>query len=154
VIGSGASTIGALVALIAFFALPYLNLPIVGSITGVQVAEGLSSPSSSNASNGSITASHFAVTMWELVVLVAVAGAIALWQIAHRYSTGMRISPWVSLSVLSASLGSLMLLVFQYGSIHSSSQGPDVVLYLGSGFWATGGGVVIAVLGSIIQITA
>jgi DNA recombination-mediator protein A len=89
-----------------------------------------------------------------ITIVSGLAGANALWQIAHRYSTGQRISPLVTLLVLSSACASLLIQVYLYTIFRSGSPGSAVALFLGSGFWGTGVGMVIAALGAIIQISA
>lgn len=159
IVGTSVSAIGALGALVAFCVLPYVDAVSLGSFTGPQVATVLAAVSASTASGSATPGQTFSPTtlaslLWAEAALAVIAGAVALWQIAHRANNGRPISTLVTLVVLSASCASLLILGFQYVWLQSSTATKVAAAYLGSGFWGTVAGMVVVAVGAMVQISA
>lgn len=149
-IGSFIVISGGLIALFAFFFLPYLSLGIFGSLTGSQLA---------NTNNQLIQGTG---ALWlEPLVAVAVIG-IAIYLIVGSQKQEMNVQTAKGLAITLIFLGGITLLVLliRYssdaqplaGTSTSVSSGPSIASFYGTGIWIYFFAMLIALVGGIVQL--
>jgi hypothetical protein len=147
--GGLVAVIGGVVAIIAFFALPYLSIGFLGSYTGAQVA-GLIGAAGDRGST-------IATFMWLIPILgllAAVLGGVMLARAANlptNLARGLAIA-----AILIGLVGALVLIVPIVRADSLNTGGFDVAQlalgFVSFGYWATLLGMVVVLAGGISAI--
>ncbi len=161
--GSGVVALTGAVAVISFFALPYIDAGLLGSYTGAQVANLISSVYSAASSSYNIFSTsqptaqsgfNPALFIWAEALLAAIAVALSAWQWFATNDSGDPPRRGVVIGVLIATLLSALILLYQFVGLQSSSIGQAVASVLGFGYWLMLLAMLCAVGGAIAQLRA
>lgn len=166
--GAAVASVGGIVAVIAYFALPYVNLGILGSLTGAQTANLIDSAYSAAQQFSSYSSAYSTGTtpsssgggvspgliLWAEVILAGIAGGIALTQWLRSRNGGAPPARGGMIAVLITALVSLLILLYQLVGLESSTLGQMLASALGFGFWLMILGMLAAVSGAIAQMRA
>lgn len=167
------ATIGNAVAVLAYFALHYIELPLVGGYSGSQLAGDISAAYSLASSAcatfqqaGNTTCSvppiDPSLVLWAEVLLAAVAAGLAGVQWVRISQSGMSGSDGAKIGILVASGLSLLLIIGVMLLLQASANsllgqanlGASINLfqYLGIGYWLMVLGTLAGIVGAIMQM--
>lgn len=168
------ATVGNVVAVLAYFALHYIEIPLAGGYSGSQLA-GLISAAYSFASNacstfqqaGSATSCSVppfdpALVLWAEVALAAAAAVLAGLQWFRVRQSGELGNRRATVGILVCSLLSLLLIVGLVLILQASANvllsqantggSVDLIPFLGIGYWLMLLGTVAGFVGAIMQL--
>jgi hypothetical protein len=149
------------VAVLSFFAVPYISVPLVGSLTGIQLANVLNAAHSAaqfsaETSQSSQPGFNPAWVLWLQVLVAAVITAIAGWQWARVGRSGASASRGASVAVLIVGASGLVLMILPLVVLQSSAEGQVAASALFSllaiGFWLMVLAMVAVIVGAIVQL--
>lgn len=161
--GNAVVTFSGIIAVLSFFALPYINLGILGSYTGAQVANlvgsaysvATSTPSYYSATTTATQSGlNPALLVWAEVLLAGFAAGLAAWQWYRSNDSGDPPSRPAVVLVFIASILSVLILLYQVVGLQSSALGQAIASVLGFGYWLMLLAMIAAVLGGVAQLRA
>lgn len=165
--GSAVAAVSGGIAVLSFFALPYINLGIFGSLTGAQVTNTISnlyslstafSQSAQYSTSGAPTSSGTGIDpslfLWLEMLALAVAAGVGAWQWFRARNGGPSPSNGAAVVVLIGGLLGAAILLLQLIGLQSSEAGRLIASALGIGFWLMLISAIAVVGGAIAQLRA
>lgn len=141
---------GGLIALFAFFSLPYLSLGFFGTLTGSQLAN----------TNNQLIQGTGALWLEPLVAVVVIGIAIYLLVGNQRREIAPSTIQGVAVSLVSLAGLTLLVLLIKYATDAQPSTsasnpgftGPSIASFYGAGVWIYFLAIVIVLVGGIVQL--
>lgn len=159
------ATVGGAAATLSFFVLPYVNLGLLGSATGVQTASALNTLysaasqacgqlGSSGPSSSCNQGPNLAVLLWVQVACAAIAVITAGLAWLGSQQNGASVSHGASAIVfIAGSVGTLAMFLPLLG-LRSSAGVQLISSVVGIGYWVMVIGLITAAIGAIAQLRA
>jgi|GEM_PF-4462554 len=157
---------GGAAAVLAFFVLPYIELPLVGGLTGLQTANTLHNlyqtarALSQTLGQASSFSFDISLVLWLQVSLAALVAGLAGWQWTRARQVGPLPTRGTLISILISAIVGIVAMLYPHVSFQSqassstSGQIATALVNFGFGYWLMVLGFAAGIGGTILQLRA